>query len=162
LMDFARRNRLVAQLFVRLADERWHWMLKMPAVPDSEVLYFTSVFAGWRMIVSGLNAIDPLMSRLRQQPRLCVDIGRLHSCLFAVEQLISQVPWEQVLYGSLWPIQIPQATLWQVLDARIEERIKSALLHDNFVRLMDGLPVRPDPQDRSREIHSPISSGKGS
>ncbi len=135
LMELARGREMVVQVFPRIADERWHWMLKMPPVETDDLLYFTSAFARQPIILSALNSIREFLPRLRQQPRLCVDISRLRGPIFAVERLLEQVPSKQVLFGSLWPIQITEATLWQVLEARIDEKVKSAVLRDNFLEL---------------------------
>jgi predicted TIM-barrel fold metal-dependent hydrolase len=139
LMQFAAAKEMVVQVFSRIADERWHWMLKTPPVATDEILYFTSAFAGQPMILSALNSIREIIPRMKQQPRLCVDISRLRGPIFAAEQLMAEAPPKQVLFGSLWPIQIAEATLWQVLEARMDDKIKSAVLRDNFLELV-GYP----------------------
>lgn len=138
VMDFARQRDLAAQLVIRIADERWHWMLKTPGVENDALSYFTGVFAGNRMIISGHNSIRTLTSRLKQQPRLFVDISRVRAPIFAVENLLRDIPPGQVLFGSLWPIQIIEATLWQVLEARMDNQAKDAVLRANFENIFAG------------------------
>lgn len=136
LMEVARKRDLVVQLFTRIADERWHWMLRTPGVSEDDVLYFTSAFAGMRLLISGLNNLQFLISRLKQQPRLHVDLSRHRGPIFGVEKLLGRVPPAQVVFGSLWPIQIVEATLWQILEARIDDSMRAAVLGGNLTRLL--------------------------
>jgi predicted TIM-barrel fold metal-dependent hydrolase len=136
LMGLAGQFGIVVQVFARIADERWHWMLKVPPVASEDLLYFTSVFAGQRIILSAVNSIREFIPRLKQQPSLYVDISRLRFPIFALEQLLTDAPPEQVVFGSLWPIQITEATLWQVEEARVDEKVKTAVLRDNFLNLV--------------------------
>jgi predicted TIM-barrel fold metal-dependent hydrolase len=73
---------------------------------------------------------------LREQPILYADLSRLRGPQFAIEKLVNQLPVEKLVLGSLWPIHIIEATLWQVTTAKISPEIQRQLLHDNAQHLL--------------------------
>jgi len=139
LMDLARERGLVVQVFARIADERWHWLLKVPARNVGDQLdYFTSRFVGDRVLLSALNGpeLQALAGRLTAQPGLYADLSRLRGPLFAVEHLTRTVPPAKLVFGSLWPIQIIEATLWQVTWVELPSSTTRCVLHDSFQTLL--------------------------
>jgi len=138
LMRVADTCGLVVQLFQRIADERWHWMLHTPAVAWEEIAGFLTKYPGHRILLSGSNTFSAAAKHIRRMPHLYVDISRMRGPVFAVEKLLADLPAERIIFGSLWPIQIIEATLWQVQAARVPEETKRAILHENFNALVAG------------------------
>ena len=54
----------------------------------------------------------------------------------AIEQLVKTLPPDKLLFGSLWPIQIIEATLWQITTADLDEPTRAKLLHGNAKKLL--------------------------
>lgn len=142
IMHLARERNMIVQVFSRIADERWHWMLKVPPVEIDQIEYLTASFQSQPILISGLNSLAPLASRMRQSKNLYVDISRIRGPVFAIEQIVKDIPVEQIVFGSLWPIQIIEATLWQVTTAKIEESIRAKILHENADHLLAGLMTK--------------------
>jgi predicted TIM-barrel fold metal-dependent hydrolase len=136
IFAIARERGMVVQVFQRIADERWHYMLKVPGVDPTDLEYLTAVCPDQPVILSGLSSIPAFSARLRQLPGLYADLSRVRGPQFAVEQLCRSCPVEKLLFGSLWPIQIIEATLWQVTAAKIGEGERAAILHGNARKLL--------------------------
>jgi predicted TIM-barrel fold metal-dependent hydrolase len=138
IMRLARERGMVVQVFQRLADERWQWIAHVPEVPLHDLEYVTSVYDRQPIIVSAMNRPQSLADRLTHQPQVYVDISRVRGPAFAIESLVSSVPVNRLLFGSLWPVQIIEATLWQVTTARIDAAQRDAILHDNARSLLSA------------------------
>jgi predicted TIM-barrel fold metal-dependent hydrolase len=136
VFDLAKERRMIVQIFARIADERWHYLLQVPPVDQNDLDYVTSVHTDQPIILSGLNSLAPFASRLRQNPNLFVDLSRIRGPQFAIEQIVNSLPVEKLLFGSLWPVQIIEATLWQITSAKIEDSIKQRLLAENARSLL--------------------------
>ena len=135
VMAIARDRGMVVQVFQRIADERWHYLLHTPPVEQFDLDYLTSCYAEQIILVSGMNAIAPLASRLRQIPGLYADLSRIRGPQFAIEQMVKSLPVEKLVFGSLFPIQIIEATLWQITTANIDAAQKRQLLVENASRM---------------------------
>lgn len=138
LMQLAREADLVVQVFQRIADERWHWMLKVPPVPDDELVMLVNQFPDNRILISGHNMPQLLAPSMRRHASLYVDISRVRTPEYAIPRLIEQAPWERLVMGSLWPIQIIEATLWQVQAVELEPAIRAGILSLNAERMLRG------------------------
>lgn len=69
-------------------------------------------------------------------PNLYADTSRIRGPVFAIEKLLAACPADKILFGSLWPLQITEATLWQVTTAHIDDVIRKKILFDNANRLL--------------------------
>lgn len=139
ILRLARERGMIAQVFQRVADERWHWMLKVPPVDDNELLYFAAACGQQPLLISGLNAFSPAMlAHVAQSGGVYLDLSRIRGPQFTIEQLASKVRVDRIVFGSLWPIQIIEATLWQVTTARLEGTVRAAMLADNARRLLSA------------------------
>jgi predicted TIM-barrel fold metal-dependent hydrolase len=136
LMAFAKQYGLVAQVFGMIADLRWHYMLKVPPVHVDQFDHFTGVHHDAKIILSGQQPIQRLASRAEQCPNLYVDISRVRGPVLAMESLVNEMPLNKLLFGSLWPIQIIEATLWQVTWTNLPAETQAMVLHRNFETLM--------------------------
>ena len=141
LMAFADEHQLVVQVFAMIADPRWHFMLKVPALDPEQLDHFTSRHFNARIIVSGLQPVTRLADRARQCPHLYLDVSRVRGPVFAMEKLVRDVPVDKLLFGSLWPIQIIEATLWQITWSDLPSHTQSLILNTGFEVLM-GAPSR--------------------
>jgi predicted TIM-barrel fold metal-dependent hydrolase len=140
VMAIARARRMIVQVFQRIADERWHFMLKVPAVEPFDLDYLTAMFPDQKILITGMNSVAPLASRLRQLPGLYADVSRTRGPQFAIENMVKTLPAEKLVFGSLWPVQIVEATLWQVTTANIEEGVRQGILHENARRMLSTIP----------------------
>jgi predicted TIM-barrel fold metal-dependent hydrolase len=136
LMELARERGMIVQVFQRIADERWHYMLHVPPVPQEDMEYLTAVYHDQPVLLSGVQPLAFLASRLREQPMLYADLSRVRGPQFAIETLVKTLPVEKLIFGSLWPIQIIEATLWQVTTAKIDVGLKRRILRDNAEELL--------------------------
>src|SRR5689334_17959456 len=90
----------------RIAVERWHYVLKVPAVDEHDLAYISAVHADQPILISGMNSLDPLASRLRESPLLYTDLSRIRGPQVAIEQIAEKLAVDKLVFGSLWPIQI--------------------------------------------------------
>lgn len=139
IMRIAREREMVVQVFTRIADERWHWMLKVPELPMHDIEYAVSAFDQQALVVCGLNRPQSLAPLMKVHPLLYSDVSRVRGPVFGMEQLVAEMPIDRVMFGSLWPIQIVEATLWQVISARIDPELREAILGGNARRLFSGV-----------------------
>lgn len=145
LMSIARQRDMIVQVFVRIVDERWQWMLKMPPVDVGQDLhYFTSLFDANRIIISGAGSgeLAGLANRLRTHPGLYADLSRVRGPAFALDHIDQSLPLPRLLLGTLWPVQIMEASLWEVTTSRLADDKRRAILWDNAATLMQSNPVR--------------------
>jgi predicted TIM-barrel fold metal-dependent hydrolase len=136
ILDLAKSRNLITQVFQRIADERWHYLLKVPPVDQADLEYLTSVHTEQRIVLSGLNTLTPFASRLKQNKNLYTDLSRIRGPQFAIESMVKSLPVEKLLFGSLWPVQIIEATLWQITSGKMDDEVKQALLRDNALALL--------------------------
>jgi predicted TIM-barrel fold metal-dependent hydrolase len=136
ILDLAKSRGMIVQVFQRIADERWHYLLKVPPVDQTDLEYVTSVHTEQKILLSGLNSIAPFASRLRQSANLYADLSRIRGPQFAIESMVKSLPVEKLVFGSLWPVQIIEATLWQITSAQIDETLKQQLLRENALALL--------------------------
>ncbi len=136
VLDLAKSRNLIVQVFQRIADERWHYLLKVPPVDQNDLDYLTSVHVDQPILLSGLNSIAPFASRLKQNKNFYADLSRIRGPQFAIEAMVKSLPVEKLVFGSLWPVQIIEATLWQITSAKIDESVKQQLLGGNALALL--------------------------
>jgi uncharacterized protein len=137
IMAAARERRMMVQIFTRIADERWHWMLKVPELSLAEIEHAVSIYGNQPLLISGLNAPQNLSPRMQQHPGLFADVSRVRGPLFAMEKLLASSVSEKLVFGSLWPIQIIEPTLWQITSAPVPDEKKNAVLHTNAKTLLN-------------------------
>jgi len=80
-----------------------------------------------------------LSEQLKHNKQLYVDTSRIRGPVFAFEKLVKNIPAEKILFGSLWPIQIVQATLWQIQQSSIPASVRHRILNGNFSSLMQDV-----------------------
>ena len=137
LTDLAAAAGMVVQLFQRIADERWHWMLRVPPVEGDQIDGFLGRLGDEaRVLISAHRQIASLSGHFERMRRLFVDVSRVRGPVFAIERLPAAVPGDRLVFGSLWPIQIIEATLWQVELADISEEARGGILRDNFATMV--------------------------
>jgi predicted TIM-barrel fold metal-dependent hydrolase len=137
ILDLAKSRGMIVQVFQRVADERWHYLLKVPPVDQTDLEYLTSVHTDQSIVLSGLNSIAPFASRLRQNPNLYADLSRIRGPQFAIESMVKSLPAAKLVFGSLWPVQIIEATLWQITSAKIDDSTKRKLVCENAETLLN-------------------------
>lgn len=136
LMAFADQHHLVVQIFSMIADPRWHFMLKVPPVDSNDLDWLISQYAQSRMIISAHPSLQHLAPQAKQCPHLYLDVSRVRGPVLAMEKLVTQIPAHKLLFGSLWPIQIIEATLWQITQSNLSCESHNLLLYNNFQSLM--------------------------
>ena len=136
IMNLARERGMIVQVFQRLADERWHYGMKVAGVEQGELEYLTARFGEQPLLLSAMTSYGSIVSRLPQCPNLYLDVSRVRGPQFAIEEMAKKVPTDRLVFGSLWPQQIVEATLWQVTTAKIDDAVRTALLRDNAARLL--------------------------
>lgn len=135
LMDWAAARDMIVQVFQAIADVRWQWMFQVPPVPDDDLPGFAELYPESKIIFSGLGRLRILAGAMRANTRCHVDLSGVRGPLFAIEHLVEELPANQILFGSLWPLQTTESILWQILKARIEPDLQTSLLFANAERL---------------------------
>lgn len=138
VMCFARERRMIVQVFQCIADSRWHWMLHVPDVEEEQIQAFVDEYNEQPVVICAMRNPAVLADRLESNPLLYVDTSRIRGPVFAFEHLIETVPASKILFGSLWPIQIIQATLWQIQYGALPEAIRNSILRENYQLLCNS------------------------
>ena len=136
-MEFASQNRKIVQVFQQIADERWHWMLKVPKVDAVELSSFIQDYPDNTIILSALDINENILNLLHDHPNTYIDISRFTGPCFVLERVISKLP-DQFLFASLWPLQILQASLWQIEYADISQENKEHIMSKNYIHMLDS------------------------
>jgi len=137
LMALAQEHGLVVQVLQRITDERQHWMLRVPPVPMEEMTEFAARHRAAAILLSAINGPACDAEVLAAAPKLRLDLSRMRGPVFALEGLLERVGAGRLVFGSLWPLQLVEATLWQVQAARIAPAERAAVLGGSFRALLD-------------------------
>lgn len=133
----ARQQGMVIQVFQRIIDERQQWILHTPCVHLDDIHGFVSRNADATILLSGVNGPTVPEEMLANAPKVMLDISRMRGPVFAFEKLLKRISPDRLVFGSLYPIQPIEGTLWQVLEADISDAHRRAVLAGNFYRMMD-------------------------
>ena len=138
LLAAARQHNLPVIVHVRIQDERMHWPTKFPPVPAEQVNDFLARSAGVRVTVAGceLGEIGKIADAMSGRDDVWVDWSRLRAMLFGLDKLLEVVSADQVVYGSLWPLQVPSAMLNLVHASRLDDGTRRAVCWENAQRLV--------------------------
>jgi hypothetical protein len=153
LMALARQRDLVVQVFVRIADERWHWMQQTPPLDiGQDLAYLTSMFPDNRLLISAANGaeLSAMSTRLRTHGSLYADLSRVRGPIFALDNLPQWLPLQRVVFGSLWPVQIVEASLWEINLSTLSAQQQRMILWDNAQQLLAA------PTSRNRPVLAPV------
>lgn len=140
LMAMAREQDLIVQVFIRIVDERWQWMLHTPAVDvGQDIAYLTSMFQQNRLLVSGGSPaeLQGMAERLRAHPSLHADISRVRGPVFVLDHIDRSLPLHRLVLGTLWPMQIMEASIWEVTTSRLSADQQRAILWSNAETLLE-------------------------
>lgn len=140
LMALAREHDLIVQVFIRIVDERWQWMLHTPAVDAAQdIAYLTSIFQQNRLLVSGGSPgeLQGMAERFRAHPSLHADISRVRGPIFALDNIDRSLPLHRLVLGTLWPMQIMEASIWEITTSRLSADQQQAILWGNVQALLE-------------------------
>lgn len=138
LVKWAESRDMIIQVFQQIADVRWQWMLTVPPVPLPELLDFCTSHTEAKILLSGVDRLPALAPVFPGNPRLYADTSRLRGPQFAVENVVQSIPLDRLVFGSLWPLQITEATLWQIRSAAISPAERRQVLYGNATELLEG------------------------
>ncbi|HEX7008352.1 MAG TPA: amidohydrolase family protein [Phycisphaeraceae bacterium] len=142
VMDFAQERGLIVQVFRRLVDDRYQWMLKVASLDVDEAVFLTSRWGDQKILLSGFDLFGPegasaaLMSRLAQCPGVFADLSWLRGPENVLALRLHECPADKLVYGSLWPLHVMESTHWQIARGDLPDRIKRQLLCLNAQRLL--------------------------
>jgi len=143
LLTLAREHNLIVQVFVRIVDERWQHMHFTPAVDvGQDIAYLISMFPKNKVIVSGTSIAElrSLTSALKAHPALYADISRVRGPVFALDNFAETMPLQRILLGTLWPVQIMEASVWEITTSTLSAQHQRAILYDNAAAILSPAP----------------------
>lgn len=140
LLAWTQARGLVVQVFRRISDERLHHILKVPAVPEDELVRLARRHPHQRFIFSGLSyaEIGIIAGALELAGHVWFDVSRCRGPEGWPERLVADVPAERLVFGSLWPLQVIRSTSEELIHAVMDPAAKAAILHDNAAMLLDA------------------------
>lgn len=141
LVEWAVSRGMIIQVFQQIADVRWQWMLTVPPVPLPELLNFCTTYTAAKILLSGVDRLAALAPVFPAGERLYADTSRLRGPQFAVENVVKSIPVDRLVFGSLWPLQITEATLWQIRSAAIPPAERRQIMHENAMVLLGSSHV---------------------
>jgi predicted TIM-barrel fold metal-dependent hydrolase len=138
LIDWTQGQGLVVQVFRRVVDERLHYMLKVPPVPDEELKDLAQRHPQQRFIFSALwlAEILALTEAMGKPQHVWFDVSRCRGPEEWPLKLVEAVSPEQIVFGSLWPLQVIRSTLGEILYAPFDDRTRAMILRENAESLI--------------------------
>ena len=140
LFHFAAEQNLPVQIFREIQDARMHWMLRVPPLSSENLQWLLADPPPARVLLSGLpfSEVMALRGKLQSAARVWFDLSRVRGPVFAVEKLVETLGAEQLVFGSLWPIQMIAPSLRAIEDARITAAQRAQILDGNWQRFARG------------------------
>ncbi len=140
LIAWTQQRDIVLQVFRRVVDERLHYMLKVPPVPDDELRGLAERHPGQRFVFSALwfAEILAMAEALGPADHVSFDVSRCRGPEAWPVKLIEAVPARRIVFGSLWPLQVIRSTLTEIIHAPFDEQTRAAILHDNAAAMLRG------------------------
>lgn len=141
-VDVQNRN-LPLIVSVRMEDERLHhWMMRVEPVPHLDITWLLRSYPDIRTILCGLHPteIDLIIDDILTHSSAYVDTS-IRMPQFYMEEMISRLGPERIMYGTAMPLSYPESSLFQLKDAHISEEARQSILCDNASRLF-GLNVQ--------------------
>jgi predicted TIM-barrel fold metal-dependent hydrolase len=105
LLTLASRHGLVVQLVLMIEDERTvHPAVKVPMVDPRPLAAVVSQIRGLKLVLLNAQRVTPLplLAQIAQAGQVFVDISWQEG-VGGVENLLSRLPWQQVVFGSYSP-----------------------------------------------------------
>ena len=139
VLCFAVETGLPVQILCRMQDYRLQWMLFGRDADGTEArALLESLPDDISAVLCGLHfgEILALADVVRDHPRVLFDTSRLRGPWRTFEKLVDVIAPEQLTFGSMWPINLPECPLEQVRHADISDDARSAILGGNVCRLL--------------------------
>jgi predicted TIM-barrel fold metal-dependent hydrolase len=138
LIVWTRQQGLVVQVFRRIVDERLHYMLKVPPVPDDEIVGLARRHPEQRFIVTALwfAEIVEAVKQLGTVDNVWFDTSRCRGPEDWPLKLVEALPPEHIVFGSLWPLQVIRSTLEEIVLAEFDDTVRAKILCDNAAGLL--------------------------
>lgn len=138
LIAWTHSRNIVVQVFRRIVDERLHYMLEVPSVPDDQLWALAERYPEQRFIFSALwyGEIVGTAHTLGNPDRIWFDVSRCRGPENWPAQLVEEVPARQIVFGSLWPLQVIRSTLAEIIYAPFDDATRAMILHDNAAALL--------------------------
>jgi uncharacterized protein len=138
LLKLAAEKRLVVQIVVLMEDERMmHPLLRVPPVDLAPLGDVVERTPGVRIVL--LNALkgprDESLLRLVSMSDVYVDIAMLEGT-GALEQLVTEVPMEKVLFGSHAPSFYFESAILKLRENALPVPHVQAMTHENAQRIL--------------------------
>lgn len=138
LIGWTREKELTVQVFRRIVDERLHYMLEVPPVPDDELKDLARRHPEQRFIFSAFWGAEilGLAGEMGRPDNVWFDVSRCRGPENWPVKLVEEVPASRIVFGSLWPLQVIRGTLEEINLAPFDEKTRSAILYDNAASLL--------------------------
>lgn len=128
---------------VRMEDERLHhWMMRVEPVSHLDITWLLRSYPDIKTILCGLHPteLDLITDDLLTHSNAYVDTS-IRMPQFYMEEMISRLGPERIVYGTAMPLNYPESFLFQLNNAHISEDARQCILCDNASRLF-GLNVQ--------------------
>lgn len=138
LIAWTQLQGLIVQVFRRIVDERLHYILKVPPVPDDALRGLAERHPQQRFIFSALwfAEILGMADAIGHAGHVWFDVSRCRGPENWPVKLIEAVPAAQIVFGSLWPLQVIRSTLQEIVLAPFDDATRAKILHDNAAGLL--------------------------
>ncbi len=138
LIAWTRSAGIVVQVFRRIVDERLHYILKVPPVSDDEMRRLAERHPEQRFVFSALwfGEIIGMGEAIGHADHVWFDVSRCRGPENWPVKLVDAVPARQIVFGSLWPLQVIPSTLQELVYAPFDDETRAMILHDNAAGLL--------------------------
>lgn len=125
-------------LAARVEDERHHHpLMKVPALAmDKAVAFARNVAPATVVLCAGTAAEIPTFLQGAQRENVLAEVSYVKGPLNAIEDLVSRVGSERLVFGSHLPFSYAQTALAKVREAPIGEAAVQAILSGNAARVL--------------------------
>lgn len=138
LADMATEMGWPVLLAVRVEDERHHHpLMKVPALAmDKAVAFARNVAPATVVLCTATAAEIPTFLQGAQRDNVLAEVSYVKGPLNAIEDLVSKVGSERLVFGSHLPFSYAQTALAKVREAPIGEAAVAAILNGNAARVI--------------------------
>jgi len=133
LFEMAAERGLFIQIAMRMEDDRTHH--KLMRIPDVNFAALPDLMKKHQQLqVTILNGMKSLrgasLTRLTENPNLTIEIAMLEG-VGGIENLMQQVPYEQILFGSYFPFFYLESSLNKLKESQLGMKIEEQITWKN-------------------------------
>lgn len=125
---------------IRLEDERLNYLAAPRKITVDELCELPDRMPDIRILYTALQTYEALelADTFRKKKNLFLETSWFKSPVHPFEEILTQIPSDQVLYGSGYPLNCLQSTLTALEYSAVSQEDRNKILSENAVRFFSG------------------------